>query len=192
MPEPHLRSTESDRWTYGGPKDQEFYDGSQWLRIPVITRDEIDEAGNEGPLIVVDQTGTNVIEDGWKVHIKDQVLIISKVKSKAKSHIEIHKEDPYHISLFSKLFMQVAERMGGTLQRASRSLNIKERLDFSCAIFNSKGDLVANAPHIPVHLGSMSQCIRSLIENVMVIGLKKPYTSTIIPIPVAPIYRTLR
>jgi hypothetical protein len=88
--------------------------------------------------------------------------------------MKLSQPDPVKLEIFNNLFRSIAEQMGTTLQNTSYSVNIKERLDFSCAIFDSQGNLVANAPHIPVHLGSMSESVRSLIESVRAIASRSP------------------
>ncbi|MEM9808045.1 MAG: hydantoinase B/oxoprolinase family protein, partial [Cyanobacteria bacterium P01_D01_bin.56] len=124
-----------------------------------------------GPAIIVEATGTNVIEPGWQGEISDRNhLILSKVSVTQTEQLAVTqslatsaKPDPVMLEIFNNLFMAIAEQMGFTLQKTSYSVNIKERLDFSCAIFDQQGQLVANAPHIPVHLGSMGESIKSLI-----------------------------
>lgn len=131
-----------------------------------------------GPAIIVEATGTNVVEPGWVVQVSDRNhLLLTKdtghgnVKTITTAEPELSgtalqsltNPDPVMLEIFNNLFMAIAEQMGFTLQKTSYSVNIKERLDFSCAIFDQQGQLVANAPHIPVHLGSMGQSVESLI-----------------------------
>jgi 5-oxoprolinase (ATP-hydrolysing) len=119
-----------------------------------------------------------VIEKGWQAQLNDTGhLILTQTE---KSHTTINhnhnqeEADPILLEIFNNLFRFIAEQMGITLQKTSYSVNIKERLDFSCAIFDEKGDLVANAPHIPVHLGSMSESVKALMqENISPTALRK-------------------
>lgn len=122
-----------------------------------------------GPALIIESTGTNIIEKGWQGEINHNGhLILTYLESPSDSNInhqDIAKPDPILLEIFNNLFRFIAEEMGITLQNTSYSVNIKERLDFSCAIFDSQGELVANAPHIPVHLGSMSESIKALIKD---------------------------
>lgn len=127
----------------------------------------------EGPAIIADGTQTNVIPPGsvvtvLKTHLFVQILdkkeqnLDATNKCAAFKDVEITKEikiEPVLLSIFANRFMDIAEQMGNSLQKTSVSVNVKERLDFSCALFDAQGNLVANAPHLPVHLGSMSACI---------------------------------
>lgn len=115
-----------------------------------------------GPAMIIDNTQTIVIVPGAKARILTSHVIIDLVEKKTKlsNDGETQQVDPVKLSIFSHRFMSIAEQMGRTLQKTSLSLNIKERLDFSCAIFSPDGELVANAPHVPVHLGSMSYAVK--------------------------------
>ncbi|KAK1638592.1 Hydantoinase B/oxoprolinase-domain-containing protein [Colletotrichum phormii] len=116
-----------------------------------------------GPAIVIDNTQTIVVVPGAEAKILTSHVVIDLVEKASKSHAVQTNEmvvDPVKLSIFGHRFMSIAEQMGRTLQKTSISLNIKERLDFSCAIFSPVGDLVANAPHVPVHLGSMSYAVK--------------------------------
>ena len=150
-----------------------MYVGQQWQDTPVYERETL-QPGDiiASPAIIVERTGTNIIEPGWQAEISDRHhLLLRKVKSSfspsEKGNIpseKIDQPDPVMLEIFNNLFRSIAEQMGTTLQKTSYSVNIKERLDFSCAIFDGHGQLVANAPHIPVHLGSMGESVRSLIN----------------------------
>ena len=113
----------------------------------------------DGPAIVMQDTSTILIEPGCSSEITQYGDIV--ITDSTKSYLEIGTQaDPVQVSIFGNLFMSIAEQMGRTLQRTAISTNIKERLDFSCAIFDETGGLVANAPHQPVHLGAMSEAVR--------------------------------
>ena len=121
-----------------------------------------------GSAIIVESTGTNVVEAGWQARC-DALgnLILTRVTSLVRQEAVGTKADPVMLEVFNNLFMSIAEQMGATLANTAHSVNIKERLDFSCAIFDPTGGLVANAPHVPVHLGSMGESVRSILrENV--------------------------
>ena len=119
----------------------------------------------EGPAIIVEPTGTNIVEDGWRAEIvKSGDLLMRRVVRLQREKPIGTRADPIMLEVFNNLFMSIAEQMGATLANTAYSVNIKERLDFSCAIFDARGSLVANAPHVPVHLGSMSGSVRSILE----------------------------
>ncbi|MES2059234.1 MAG: hydantoinase B/oxoprolinase family protein [Pseudomonadota bacterium] len=119
-----------------------------------------------GPAVVVDASGTTFIAPGWRATINDQAnLMLDRVTPRASRAAAGTDVDPVRLELFANLFMAIAEQMGVALQQTAWSVNIKERLDFSCALFDADGSLIANAPHIPVHLGSMGESIRTIIAN---------------------------
>lgn len=119
-----------------------------------------------GPSIIVDQTQTIYVEPGWEAVSLSDHLFLQKIAN-AATHAEhdLNVVDPIQLSVFGHRFMSIAEQMGNTLQKTSVSVNIKERLDFSCAIFSPSGGLVANAPHIPCHLGAMSYAVAYQAET---------------------------
>ncbi len=118
-----------------------------------------------GPAIIKEPTGTNVIEPGWAAEINAYGhLILRRVIPLERQEAIGTEADPVMLEVFNNLFMSIAEQMGATLANTAYSVNIKERLDFSCALFDPTGGLVANAPHVPVHLGSMSDAIRTVIR----------------------------
>jgi len=118
-----------------------------------------------GPAIIVEATGTIVVEHGWRgvVNAFGHLVLDRTIEREGVEAIGT-SADPVMLEVFNNLFMSVAEHMGATLQNTAYSVNIKERLDFSCALFSADGDLIANAPHIPVHLGSMSDSVRTIID----------------------------
>ncbi|HLP90563.1 MAG TPA: hydantoinase B/oxoprolinase family protein [Nostocaceae cyanobacterium] len=149
----------------------QMYTAGKWHSTPVYYREEL-QSGDRilGPAIIVEATGTNIIEPNWQAELTPlQHLVLSVVESQSGvvrvTSGKMDKPDPVMLEIFNNLFRAIAEQMGITLQNTSSSVNIKERLDFSCAIFDQAGQLVANAPHIPVHLGSMSESIKALINT---------------------------
>ncbi|MGK7752827.1 MULTISPECIES: hydantoinase B/oxoprolinase family protein [unclassified Roseovarius] len=143
-----------------------FYTDGEWQDVPIHDRGTLGpEATVKGPAIITEPTGTNMVEPGWAARV-DRLgnLILDRVETKAREHAAGTQVDPVLLEVFNNLFMSVADQMGATLANTSWSVNIKERLDFSCAIFDAKGDLVANAPHVPVHLGSMSDSIKTVMR----------------------------
>jgi 5-oxoprolinase (ATP-hydrolysing) len=146
-----------------------FYSQNQPHNAPVFHRQDLCSGDRIiGPALIIEPTGTNVIEPGWAAELTEQnQLVLRKVAAVSLTEPTREsvaaKPDPVLLEIFNNLVMAIAEEMGVTLQNTSYSVNIKERLDFSCAIFDQQGQLVANAPHIPVHLGSMSESVASLI-----------------------------
>lgn len=147
-----------------------MYSGGKWQATPVYQRDELKPADIiPSPALIIEKTGTNVIEPGWQGRITPHNHLILEKVTHTDLPVVNHAHnastpDPVLLEIFNNLLRAIAEQMGVTLQKTSYSVNIKERLDFSCAIFDAAGHLVANAPHIPVHLGSMSESIYSLIQ----------------------------
>ncbi|MGZ8305419.1 MAG: hydantoinase B/oxoprolinase family protein [Allosphingosinicella sp.] len=118
-----------------------------------------------GPALIVDPSATTIVEPGWQAEVDPLGnLILTRSTPRESAHAIGTDADPVMLEVFNNLFMAVAEEMGVALQNTASSVNIKERLDFSCALFDSGGALIANAPHIPVHLGSMGDSIRTIIE----------------------------
>lgn len=146
-----------------------IYTKGDWHNSPVYQREHL-FAGDiiQGPALIIEPTGTNVIEPGWSAQLTGQNHLVLDSHAESQSPIDqaspLDQPDPVRLEIFNNLFRSVAEEMGITLQNTSYSVNIKERLDFSCAIFDQQGQLVANAPHIPVHLGSMGESVLSLIQ----------------------------
>jgi 5-oxoprolinase (ATP-hydrolysing) len=158
-----------------------IYTKDCWHNCPVYQRANLRTTDIiSGPAIIVESTGTNILEPGWQGQLTSENCLIFTRQATIRSlqmsvtsveqgreqpaQISPEQADPVLLEIFNNLFRSIAEQMGITLQNSSSSVNIKERLDFSCAIFDQHGQLVANAPHIPVHLGSMSESVRSLIQ----------------------------
>jgi 5-oxoprolinase (ATP-hydrolysing) len=118
-----------------------------------------------GPALIIDPSATTVVEPGWQAEVDPLGnLILTRSTPRKSDHAIGTEADPVMLEVFNNLFMAVAEEMGVALQNTASSVNIKERLDFSCALFDRGGALIANAPHIPVHLGSMGDSIRTIID----------------------------
>ena len=136
------------------------------LSTPLYDRDSMTPGQViDGPAILKEPTGTNVIEPGWRAELNAYGhLILTRIAPLERAETIGADADPVMLEVFNNLFMSIAEQMGATLANTAYSVNIKERLDFSCALFDPEGGLVANAPHVPVHLGSMSESIRTIIR----------------------------
>jgi 5-oxoprolinase (ATP-hydrolysing) len=142
--------------------------GGVELDAPVFDRGELlagDRIG--GPALVREANATTVVEPGWTAEVTtlDHMLLRRTEQMATRVGTGNDKPDPVLLELFNNLFMNVAEQTGAVLQNTSMSVNIKERLDFSCAIFDAEGYLVANAPHVPVHLGAMGESVRTVLRN---------------------------
>ena len=142
----------------------EMWSESTWRTVPLFHRDDL-APGHviDGPAIIVEANSTNAIEAGWRAEFnRFGHLLLNRVQPRAAREAVGTAVDPIMLEVFNNLFMSIAEQMGVTLANTAYSVNIKERLDFSCALFDRSGALVANAPHVPVHLGSMSDSIRTV------------------------------
>ncbi|MEL7254961.1 MAG: hydantoinase B/oxoprolinase family protein [Pseudomonadota bacterium] len=151
----------------GAPQAQvPLYTDGTWRDVPIHDRATLDPATPvKGPAIITEPTGTNMIEPGWAARVDAHGnLVLDRVEAAPRTAAAGTQADPVLLEVFNNLFMSVADQMGLTLENTSHSVNIKERLDFSCAIFDAAGDLVANAPHVPVHLGSMSDSIKTVMR----------------------------
>jgi len=153
-------------------KTRVYFEGSGWCDTPVFLFESLlGGMSIEGPAVIMNGTSTCIIEPACVGEVtaygdlKIKVPIVKAASEAASKDGDYSKPDAILISIFSNRFMGIAERMGRTLQRTSVSTNIKERLDFSCAIFGPDGGLVANAPHVPVHLGAMSATVSWQLEH---------------------------
>ena len=134
---------------------------------PVYDRDAMQPGDRvTGPAILRETTATTIVEPGWAAEVTPRNhLVMDRVEELDRGHAVGTEVDPVMLEVFNNLFMSIAEQMGRVLENTAYSVNIKERLDFSCAIFGPTGDLIANAPHMPVHLGSMSESVKAVIRN---------------------------
>jgi len=144
-----------------------FFSGGKWHKALVYTRDQLAPGHKiKGPAIVIEPHQTVVVEHGWQAELTAKNhLVLRRVQKLARVRAIGTRADPVMLEVFNNLFMSLAEQMGVALQNTAYSVNIKERLDFSCAIFDGTGTLVANAPHIPVHLGSMDRAVETVIRE---------------------------
>jgi 5-oxoprolinase (ATP-hydrolysing) len=150
-----------------GGRSQRFYSQGKWQDARFITRDQIAPGQTvTGPAVIVERNQTIVIEDGWQARLHGgDFITLSRIRALQSARAIGTDADPVMLEIFNNLFMSIAEQMGVTLQNTAYSVNIKERLDFSCACFDAEGKLVANAPHMPVHLGSMDASVASVIRD---------------------------
>jgi 5-oxoprolinase (ATP-hydrolysing) len=144
-----------------------FFSGGKWLRAPVYAREKLAPGHKvKGPAIIIEPHQTVVVEHGWQAELTAKNhLVLRRVQKLTRARAIGTKADPVMLEVFNNLFMSIAEQMGVALQNTAYSVNIKERLDFSCAVFSADGSLVANAPHMPVHLGSMDRAVETIIRE---------------------------
>jgi 5-oxoprolinase (ATP-hydrolysing) len=142
-----------------------FYAEGREYQAPVFNRAELRPGQTvEGPAIILDPTSTTIVEPDWRAVTNDRGhLILDRTVAVLRRAAIGTTVDPVMLEIFNNLFMSIAEQMGSTLEKTSHSVNIKERLDFSCALFDQQGRLIANAPHMPVHLGSMGESVETVI-----------------------------
>ena len=168
------RQADDERWPLAPDASAEpaplamtrVFTGGEWRNTPVYDRDAMAPGAKiDGPAIIKESTGTTIVEPGWQLAVtRHNHLVVERTVPLEARHAAGTQADPVLLEVFNNLFMSIAEQMGVTLANTSYSVNIKERLDFSCALFDSEGNLIANAPHMPVHLGSMGESVRTIIE----------------------------
>ncbi|MBK0393994.1 hydantoinase B/oxoprolinase family protein [Ramlibacter algicola] len=144
-----------------------MHSGEGWHEAALVVREDMRPGDSlDGPAIIAEKNATTVVEPGWSARLTelDHLVLERKVPREARYAAGTHV-DPVLLEVFNNLFMNIAEQMGLQLQNTAYSVNIKERLDFSCALFDAEGNLIANAPHMPVHLGSMGESIKTVIRE---------------------------
>jgi 5-oxoprolinase (ATP-hydrolysing) len=144
-----------------------MYADGAWRETGLYRRQDIAPGDTiDGPAIIAEANATTVVEPGWRAEVTAyDHLVLRRVQALPRRHAIGTTVDPVMLEIFNNLFMSIAEQMGLRLQNTAYSVNIKERLDFSCAIFDADGNLVANAPHMPVHLGSMGESIKAVMRR---------------------------
>ncbi|MXO66737.1 hydantoinase B/oxoprolinase family protein [Altericroceibacterium endophyticum] len=145
-----------DVWTAGETHSTAVYERSDLHVGQTMT----------GPALIRENTSTTMVEPGWQAKVlPDGELMLTRITQIRRQKPDIETVDPVMLELFNNLFISVPEQMGAVLRNTSTSVNIKERLDFSCALFDAEGSLIANAPHVPVHLGAMGESVRTILER---------------------------
>ena len=148
-------------------EDVRMYSGERWWDAALVLREQL-RCGDviAGPAIIAEKNATTVVEPGWTAVVTDRDhLLLDRREPRAARFAAGTSVDPVLLEVFNNLFMNIAEQMGLQLQNTAHSVNIKERLDFSCALFDAQGNLIANAPHMPVHLGSMGESIKTVVRE---------------------------
>src|SRR6202044_1320478 len=144
-----------------------FFSNGAWRTAGVFRRENLALGAQvDGPALIIEPHQTIVVEEGWRAQITQKNhVVLQRVAALPRREAIGAKADPVMLEIFNNLFMSIAEQMGVTLQNTAYSVNIKERLDFSCPVFDRHGRLIANAPHMPVHLGSMGPSVESIIRD---------------------------
>src|SRR6478752_84376 len=145
----------------------QFFSAGAWHKANVYLREQLKPGSRvSGAAIIIEPHQTVVVEPGWQAELTAKNhLLLTRAKKLKRTHAIGTHADPVMLEVFNNLFMSIAEQMGVSLQNTAYSVNIKERLDFSCAVFAHDGTLVANAPHMPVHLGSMDRSVETIIRD---------------------------
>ncbi|MFE1296636.1 hydantoinase B/oxoprolinase family protein [Streptomyces sp. NPDC058731] len=148
------------------PGSARLHTGGAWRDVPLHRRETLPPGRTvTGPAIITEASATTVVDDGWQAAARDDGHLVMERVAVTQSSRTVTEADPVLLEIFNNLFMSIAEQMGARLESTAQSVNIKERLDFSCALFDPDGNLVANAPHIPVHLGSMGTSVKEVIRR---------------------------
>ncbi|MFF8951752.1 hydantoinase B/oxoprolinase family protein [Streptomyces sp. NPDC014940] len=148
------------------PRTVRLHTGGAWHDVPLHRREALPPGETvTGPAIITEPGATTVVDDGWRAAAADDGHLVMERAAVTESSDADTEVDPVLLEVFNNLFMSIAEQMGARLESTAQSVNIKERLDFSCALFDPHGNLVANAPHIPVHLGSMGTSVKEVIRR---------------------------
>ncbi len=149
------------------PTRRKVFFGDQWHDTPFVQRDALISGDTvDGPAVLLERNTTIVVEPGWRAEVTAlNHLLLRRVQPLQRAAAIGTRVDPVLLEVFNNLFMSIAEQMGVTLANTATSVNIKERLDFSCALFDTQGNLIANAPHMPVHLGSMGESVQEIMRR---------------------------
>ncbi|MFZ4239948.1 hydantoinase B/oxoprolinase family protein [Streptomyces murinus] len=148
------------------PETVRLHTGGSWRDVPLHRREALPPGETvTGPAIITETSATTVVDDGWRAAATDDGHLLMERTAVTRGSRPSTEADPVLLEVFNNLFMSIAEQMGARLESTAQSVNIKERLDFSCALFDPDGNLVANAPHIPVHLGSMGTSVKEVIRR---------------------------
>jgi 5-oxoprolinase (ATP-hydrolysing) len=152
----------------GEPGTVSLYTDGAWREAPLYERERMRPGESvTGPAIIAEANATTVVEPGWRASLSGagHLLVEREAAIADESDVDASRADPVLLEIFNNLFMSIAEQMGTALESTAQSVNIRERLDFSCALFDDEGNLIANAPHIPVHLGSMGTSVKEVIRR---------------------------
>jgi 5-oxoprolinase (ATP-hydrolysing) len=153
----------ADRDLPAATESVRYFSNRTWHEGPVYTRTQLFQGATvTGPALIIEPHQTVVVEAGWRLDVTHNDNLVMRRVTPRQREILGKEADPVLLEVFNNLFMSIAEQMGEALRNTAQSVNIKERLDFSCAVFDAQGQLVANAPHMPVHLGSMDKSVETI------------------------------
>ncbi|MET8696983.1 hydantoinase B/oxoprolinase family protein [Streptomyces bauhiniae] len=165
-PPPDLSALAPYEGTPAAPDTARLHTGGAWREVPLHRREALPPGETvTGPAIITEAGTTTVVDEGWQATANDHGHLVMERTVVTESSRPDTEVDPVLLEVFNNLFMSIAEQMGAQLESTAQSVNIKERLDFSCALFDPDGNLVANAPHIPVHLGSMGTSVKEVVRR---------------------------
>ncbi|MFF9704364.1 hydantoinase B/oxoprolinase family protein [Streptomyces griseofuscus] len=165
-PPPDLTALAPYEGRPAAPETVRLHTGGAWRDVPLHRREALPPGETvTGPAIITEAGATTVVDDGWRAAATDDGHLLMERTAVTRGSRPSTEADPVLLEVFNNLFMSIAEQMGARLESTAQSVNIKERLDFSCALFDPDGNLVANAPHIPVHLGSMGTSVKEVIRR---------------------------
>ncbi|MEW2315489.1 hydantoinase B/oxoprolinase family protein [Streptomyces bauhiniae] len=165
-PPPDLSALAPYEGTPAAPDTVRLHTGGTWRDVPLHRREALPPGDTvTGPAIITEAGTTTVVDEGWQATANDHGHLVMERAAVTESSRPDTEVDPVLLEVFNNLFMSIAEQMGAQLESTAQSVNIKERLDFSCALFDPDGNLVANAPHIPVHLGSMGTSVKEVVRR---------------------------
>ncbi|MGW5331860.1 hydantoinase B/oxoprolinase family protein [Streptomyces bauhiniae] len=165
-PPPDLSALAPYEGAPAAPDTVRLHTGGAWRDVPLHRREALPPGDTvTGPAIITEAGTTTVVDEGWQATANDHGHLVMERAAVTESSRPDTEVDPVLLEVFNNLFMSIAEQMGAQLESTAQSVNIKERLDFSCALFDPDGNLVANAPHIPVHLGSMGTSVKEVVRR---------------------------
>ena len=164
--EVHRESPVAEKGAARPAQTVRMFTGGRWREAPLYRREDLGPGNTiDGPAIIAEANATTVLEPEWRASVtRLDHLVLERTKERKRSAAIGTSVDPVMLEIFNNLYMSIAEQMGLRLQNTAYSVNIKERLDFSCALFDAEGNLIANAPHMPVHLGSMGESVKTVIR----------------------------
>ncbi len=167
LEEPTFETKERPETGYESALVAPVFVGGAWVDARFVAREALDPGDTlTGPAVLVEPHTSILVEEGWRARVTEHGHVeLTRVAARPKTAAVGSEADPVMLEVFNNLYMSIAEQMGAVLENTAASVTIKERLDFSCAVFDAVGDLIANAPHMPVHLGSMAASVRAIIDQ---------------------------
>jgi 5-oxoprolinase (ATP-hydrolysing) len=167
MPVPAAEPLDDSAGTARPRDERPIWFAGRWVETPILLRSDLGAGATvAGPAMIAEDNATIILEPDWSATVdRSGMLILRRTRARARHEDVDLRPDPIMLEIFNNQFMHIAEQMGVVLEQTAHSVNIKERLDYSCALFDAGGELIANAPHVPVHLGSMGDSVREVIRS---------------------------